>query len=81
MFRDNFDLNVQFIENLVKKWAFGKLLHITNQEFDESVKKLHDNTKIFTYRHGIKDPHLAPIMEIIVLQLLFYKIAEKKGID
>jgi glucosamine 6-phosphate synthetase-like amidotransferase/phosphosugar isomerase protein len=54
--KDNFDLNVQFIENLVKKWAFGKLLHITNQEFDESAKKLHDNSKIFTYKHGIKDP-------------------------
>jgi len=79
--KDNFELNVQFIENLVKKWAFGRLLHITNQEFDERVKNLHDNSKIFTYRHGIKDPHLAPIMEIIVLQLLFYKIAEKKGFD
>jgi len=77
--RDNFDLNVQFIENLVKKWAFGRLLHITNQEFDDKVKKLHDNSKIFTYKHGIKDPHLAPIMEIIILQLLFYKIAQKKG--
>ena len=77
----NFDLNVQFIENLVEEWAFGRLLHITNQEFDDKVKKLHDNSKIFTYRHGIKDPHLAPIMEIVVLQLLFYKIAEKKGID
>ena len=79
--KDNFELNVQFIENLVKKWAFGRLLHITNQEFDERVKNLHDNSKIFTYRHGIKDPYLAPIMEIIVLQLLFYKIAEKKGFD
>jgi len=79
--KKNFDLNVQFIENLVKKWTFGRLLHITNQDFDEKVKKLHDNSKIFTYKHGIKDPHLAPIMEIIVLQLLFYKIAEKKGIE
>ena len=78
--KENFDLNIQFIENLVKKWTFGRLLHITNQEFDDRVKKLHDNSKIFTYKHGIKDPHLAPIMEIIVLQLLFYKIAEKKGI-
>ena len=77
--KDNFDLNVQFIENLVKKWAFGRLLHITNQEFDDKAKKLHDNSKIFTYKHGIEDPHLAPIMEIIVLQLLFYKIAQKKG--
>ena len=79
--KDNFELDIQFIENLVKKWAFGKLLLITNQDFDEKVKKLHDNSKIFTYKHGIKDPHLAPIMEIIILQLLFYKIAEKKGID
>ncbi|MBY9020272.1 MAG: SIS domain-containing protein [Candidatus Lokiarchaeota archaeon] len=79
--KENLILNVQFIENLVKRWKFGRLLHITNQEFDEDIKKLHDNSKIFTYKHGIKDPHLAPIMEIIVLQLLFYKIAENKGIE
>jgi len=78
--KNNFDLNVQFIENLKNKWAFGKLLHITNQDFDDKIKKIHSSSKIFTYRHGIKDPHLAPIMEIIILQLVFYKIAEKKGL-
>jgi glucosamine 6-phosphate synthetase-like amidotransferase/phosphosugar isomerase protein len=73
--------HIQFIDKLVNEWACGKILHITNQEFDEKAKKLHDDPKIVTYKHKIKDPHLAPIMEIIILQLLFYKMAEKKGIE
>lgn len=79
--KENLNLNIPFIDNIVNKWTFGKMLHITNQEFDKKVKDLHDNPKIITYKHNIKDPHLASIMEIIVLQLLFYKIAEKKGIE
>ncbi|MBA7528228.1 hypothetical protein ES705_20411 [subsurface metagenome] len=66
---------------MINEWACGKILHITNQEFDEKTKKIHDDPKIITYKHKIKDPHLAPIMEIIILQLLFYKMAEKKGIE
>ncbi len=79
--KENFAFNIQFIDKLVNEWACGKILHITNQEFDEKTKKIHDDPKIITYKHKIKDPHLAPIMEIIILQLLFYKMAEKKGIE
>jgi glucosamine--fructose-6-phosphate aminotransferase (isomerizing) len=79
--KENFEFNIQFIDKLVNDWACGKILHITNQEFDEKAKNLHDEPKIITYKHKIKDPHLAPIMEIIILQLLFYKMAEKKGIE
>jgi glucosamine 6-phosphate synthetase-like amidotransferase/phosphosugar isomerase protein len=79
--KENLKLNVPFMNNIVKKWAFGRILHITNQDFDKEVEELHDNPKIITYKHKIKDPHLASIMEIIILQLLFYKMAEKKGIE
>ncbi|GAH88158.1 unnamed protein product, partial [marine sediment metagenome] len=79
--KENLNLNVPFIDNIVNKWTFGKILHITNQDFDKELKKLHDNPKIITYKHKIKDPYLASIMEIIILQLLFYKMAEKKGIE
>jgi glucosamine 6-phosphate synthetase-like amidotransferase/phosphosugar isomerase protein len=79
--KENLNLDVPFIDKVVNKWTFGKILHITNQDFDKEVKKLHDNSKIITYKHNIKDPHLASIMEIIILQLLFYKMAEKKGIE
>jgi len=79
--KENLNLNVPFINNVVNRWTFGKILHITNQDFDKEVEELHDNPKIITYKHNIKDPHLASIMEIIILQLLFYKMAEKKGIE
>jgi len=79
--KENLKLNVPFISNVVNEWTFGKMLHITNQDFDEDVEELHNNRNIITYKHNIKDPHLASIMEIIILQLLFYKMAEKKGIE
>jgi glucosamine--fructose-6-phosphate aminotransferase (isomerizing) len=79
--KENLNLNVPFIDNVVNKWTFGKILHITNQDFDKEVNDLHDNPKIITYKHNIIDPHLASIMEIIILQLIFYKMAEKKGIE
>ena len=79
--KENLKLNVPFINNVVNKWTFGKMLHITNQDFDKEVEELQNNRNIITYKHNIKDPHLASIMEIIILQLLFYKMAEKKGIE
>ena len=77
----NLQLNTKFLDNLINKWKCKKVLHITNQNFDSKLEKIHKNSKIFTYRHTILDNYLAPIMEIIILQLLFYKMAEKKGIE
>ncbi len=77
---NNLKLNTKFINNLLNNWKCGKILHLTNQDFDEDLEKLHNNPKIIVYKHTIVDPFLAPIMEIVILQLLFYKIAEKKGI-
>jgi hypothetical protein len=56
------------------------VLHITNQAFGIKMEALHKNPKMIVYRHPIEDPFLAPIMEIGILQLLFYKIAEYRGI-
>ncbi|MFX0059599.1 MAG: SIS domain-containing protein [Candidatus Hodarchaeota archaeon] len=76
----NLQLNSKFINNLINQWKCDKILHITNQNFDEELDKLHENPKLIKYKHKIEDPYLAPIIEIVILQLLFYKIAEKKGI-
>jgi len=65
----------------VDEWEVDKILHITNQDFDEDLKNVHENPKFVTYKHNVKDPYLASIMEIVIIQLLFYKIAERKGID
>jgi glucosamine 6-phosphate synthetase-like amidotransferase/phosphosugar isomerase protein len=77
----NLKRNGKFLENLLTKWDCGKVLHLTNQNFDEKMEKIHNNPKLTLYRHKITDPFLAPIMEIAVLQLLFYKIAEKRGLE
>ena len=77
---ENLEFNAKFIQQL-KKWSFEKLLHITNQNFDEDLVDLHDNKKIMIYNYDVKDSFLAPIYEIIVLQLIFYKIAELNDLE
>jgi len=77
----NLDLNRKFLKNLIEEWECDKILHITNQDFDKEMETLHKNPKFITYKHNVKDPYLASIMEIVIVQLLFYKIAEKKGIE
>ena len=76
----NLERNGNFIKKLTSEWTFGKLLHITNQELNSELEKVHKNPNIILYKHDIKDPFLAPLYEIIILQLLFYKMAEEKGI-
>ncbi|MFX1413442.1 MAG: SIS domain-containing protein [Promethearchaeota archaeon] len=77
----NLDLSCKFLDQLINKWKCKKILHITNQNFDQKLEEIHNNAKVLVYKHGVIENHLAPIMEIIILQLLFYKIAEKRGID
>jgi len=79
--KKNLELNTKFLKKLVDEWEVDKILHITNQDFDEDLKNVHENPKFVTYKHNVKDPYLASIMEIVIIQLLFYKIAERKGID
>ncbi|MCJ7650507.1 MAG: SIS domain-containing protein [Candidatus Lokiarchaeota archaeon] len=76
----NLEFNGNFIKKLTSEWTFGTLLHITNQKFNEELEKIHKNPNIILYKHNIKDPFLAPLFEIVILQLLFYKMAEYKGI-
>jgi glucosamine--fructose-6-phosphate aminotransferase (isomerizing) len=76
----NLELNGNFITKLTSEWTFGKLLHITNQKLTGELEKIHKNPNIILYHHKIKDPFLAPLYEIVILQLLFYKMAEEKGI-
>jgi len=75
------ELNIRFIENLISKWAFGTLLYVTNQEMSSEDKLLLNNPKLIVFQHNIENPILAPIMEIIILQLMCYKTALKRGIS
>ena len=37
-------------------------------------------SKIISFKHDIFNPFLSPIFEIIILQIFFYKMAEKRGL-
>jgi len=78
--KTNFELNVGFIKKLLQDWNVGKILHITNIDFDPNDEILNSSPKLISFKHDIHNPFLAPIMEIIILQLFFYKIAEKNNI-
>ena len=75
---NNFKLNIHFITKMIEEMDFGKILHITN--IDSENKILTNSSKVFTFKHDISNPFLSPIIEIIILQLFFYKMAEKLGI-
>lgn len=77
----NLQLSKTFLDNLINNWKCKKLLHITNQNFNKELGAIHNNPKVIVYKHNVVDSHLAPIIEIIIIQLLFYKIAERRGIE
>ena len=79
--KKNFNIIRRFLSSIVKEWKFGKILHLTNQEFDSELYQLHQDPNILLYKHEISDPFLAPIMEIVIIQLLVFKLAEEKGIE
>ena len=76
----NFELNVGFIKKVLTEWEVGKILHITNKDFDPNDEILNNSPKLISFKHDIQNPFLAPIIEIIILQLFFYKLAEKNNI-
>jgi len=75
------NIDARFILKLIKEWKFDKLLYITNQPLSKELTEMQKNPKIIIYQHEIKDPFLSPLYEIIILQLLFYKMAEKRGLQ
>ena len=76
----NFLLNVSFIKKALTEWQVGKILHISNIDIDIDDEILNNTPKVISFIHEIENPFLAPIIEIIILQLFFYKLAEKNNI-
>ncbi len=78
---ENFLLNIHLIKNMTKKWDFGRILHVSNFEIDQDPDylMLTRSPKFIQFKHAILNPFLSPIMEIVIIQLFFYKLAEKKG--
>ncbi len=77
---NNFKLNNHLLFNMLNKWKCEKILHITNRSLDSNVSPSNASPKVISFKHDISNPFLSPIFEIVILQLFFYKMAEKKGI-
>lgn len=81
--RESFLSNNRLIKNILKEWECGFIFHITNQEItaiDNSASQVDENNRLITWFHNTQNPYLSPLMEIVLLQLLFYQIAEKRGL-
>lgn len=76
---NSFNLNVHLIKKMIEEWKCGKILYIKNRDSENIT--LYDSSKVISFKHNISNPFLAPIMEIIILQLFFYKTAEKNNIE
>ena len=74
-------LDNHFIRNLIEKWRFGALFYITTQKPGEIDEEIRTHPNIIVYSHDIKNPFLAPIAEIILLQLMVYDTALKRGLS
>ncbi|MFW9951888.1 MAG: SIS domain-containing protein [Candidatus Thorarchaeota archaeon] len=79
--KKNLGITHKFLKAVITEWKFGKIFHITNQDFVGELLELHQNEDIILYKHGITDSMLAPIMEIVIIQLFAYKVAQEKGIE
>lgn len=65
------------IRNIANSWG-GKLFLITNSR--DQVTEFEENKNILILYHSTTDPFLAPMYEIIPIQILYYNLAELKGI-
>ncbi|MHA1726724.1 MAG: SIS domain-containing protein [Promethearchaeota archaeon] len=74
-------ISERFIKNLNEKWEYGALLYITNEKLKDKSLLKHPRSKIKVFYHDITNEFLSPIKEIMILQLFFYRMAEKKRLE
>ncbi len=74
-------ISERFIKNLNEKWEYGALLYISNENLKDKSILTHPHSKIQIFSHDISNVFLSPIIEIAILQVLFYKMAVKKGLE
>jgi glucosamine--fructose-6-phosphate aminotransferase (isomerizing) len=65
------------VRNIANKWG-GKLFLITNSR--DQVNEFEENKNILVLFHSTTDPFMSPLYEIIPIQILYYSLAELKGI-
>lgn len=76
----SYAIDNQFIRNLIERWQFGQLLYITTQELAKIDEQIRKNPKILIYTMDLQDEFLAPLLEIVILQIMIYQTTVKRGI-
>ncbi|MFX0099195.1 MAG: SIS domain-containing protein [Candidatus Hodarchaeota archaeon] len=71
------ELDEEMAWNITHRWGGGKTVVITNKKSE----KLEGEPRIMQIVHDIKNPFLAPVMEIIIVQLLMIKLASENDIE
>ncbi|UYP46738.1 Glutamine--fructose-6-phosphate aminotransferase [isomerizing] [Candidatus Lokiarchaeum ossiferum] len=74
----NHKLDNHFIRNLIDKWCFGSIFYITTQELNLIDEEIRTHPKIMVYSNKTQGTFLAPIVEIITLQLIVYNTAVQR---
>jgi glucosamine 6-phosphate synthetase-like amidotransferase/phosphosugar isomerase protein len=69
---------INLMEIITRKMGSGKLILINNSRNLSSLGR--GNPNVFVFEHTTKNPYLAPIFEIIVLQFLLLNMAQIKGV-
>ncbi len=67
------------IENITNIWGEGKVVIITTHPKIQNLKNMKKGNNVYLIENPIKNPFLAPIFEISVLQLYMCYQAERKG--
>lgn len=80
---ESFNLNDNFTRMMIKNWNCGRIIHICNESsiIPSTNPILTENGRLLIYIHDLKNPFLAPIMEIILMQLLFYEMAKANNLE
>lgn len=74
---ESFKLNNNLTTKMIRDWNCGRIIHICNETRIKTSPNpiLSENGHLLTYVHDIENTFLAPIIEIILMQFLFYEIA------
>ncbi|MHA1733519.1 MAG: SIS domain-containing protein [Promethearchaeota archaeon] len=65
--------------SVAERWGGGAVLFISNHPV-KATGKFDANTNLYRFQHGVEDPFLSPIVEIVPVQLLLVEMARQRGV-
>mgnify|MGYP006282466817 CR=1 FL=1 len=69
----------RLIENIALNWGKGKVILITNSQ--KQADQMERILNVHVILHEVDNHFLSPIFEIVPIQVLFYTLAEKNGVN